>query len=203
MRTQLITALVGLGGTSLGAILALAGNAITARTTARTKGLELEQLGQQARTQLYVDHVNQRREHRRATYLAFAQAVSALLRLTREEAHEEAKLRQRTEDYARELLMAAGAIESARDTVIIDGPQSVARLAAELCRFPYRVASAARVAHDHEIGSADWDSAVEALVAIRLELIRESTKFSMAGSNALNLDGVGNHVEPHSWAPTT
>jgi hypothetical protein len=72
---------------------------------------------------------------------------------------------------------AAGEIDTARNTVMIDGPQAVAGQAAELCRIPYRLPSAV--------------SAVD----IRVNLIRELTRFSVMASAALNLDGVGNHLD--------
>ncbi|MEV5606414.1 hypothetical protein AB0L33_33785 [Streptomyces sp. NPDC052299] len=199
LRTAIITAIVGVGGTCAGSLLTLLQSTLSARSTTKTKQQELEQLSQQARTQLYVDHINQRREHRRATYLAFVQAVAVLNRLTREDQHRAAKLAGRSEEYGIELSDAASAIEAARDTVMLDGPQSVTEEAVELCRLPYRVADAALTAHEHGLDSAEWAAMTAAMDNLRTQMIRQCTRFSVAGSSALNMDGVGNHTEPAPW----
>ncbi|WP_327346546.1 hypothetical protein [Streptomyces europaeiscabiei] len=92
MRTQIITAVVGVVGTGLGASLALIGTAWQARRAARSKRQELVQSKEQARTQLYVDHVGRRLENRRATYIAFMQAVSTLVQATRDDRIDGARL---------------------------------------------------------------------------------------------------------------
>ncbi|WP_327335901.1 hypothetical protein OG384_04505 [Streptomyces sp. NBC_01324] len=178
----------------------MAQSALSTRSTAKAKQQELEQLSGQAKTQLYVDHVNQRREHRRATYLTFVQAVAALSRLTREDRHRAAKLAGRTEEYGVELSDAASAIEAARDTVMLDGPHYVAEEAAELCRLPYRVAGAALAAHEHALDSPEWATATGQMDDLRTQMIKKCTRFSVAGSSAINMDGVGNHTEPAPWS---
>lgn len=195
MRTQIITAIVGVAGTGLGASLALIGTTWQARIAARSKRQELDQAKEQARTQLYVDHVGQRLENRRTTYIAFMKSVSALTQLTREDAIEAAQRRGDLVEYVAALLSAAGEIEAARNSVMIDGPQAVAEQTAELCRIPYRLAMAASAVCDEPLESEPHRLALEAAMEIRSSLLRELALFSVMASAALNLDGVGNHLD--------
>ncbi|MFF9861091.1 hypothetical protein [Streptomyces tendae] len=195
MRTQIITALVGLAGTGLGATLTLIGTTWQARIAARTKRQELDQAKEQARTQLYVDHVSQRRENRRETYIAFMGDISTLLQLTREDRIEQARLQGETTAHLAELAAAAGAIEASRNTVMIDGPQAVAVQAAELCRLPYRLASAVEEIYEGGLDDNGRQQALQAAIDQRVHLMRELTRFSVMASAALNLDGVGNHLD--------
>ncbi|MEU6122794.1 hypothetical protein [Streptomyces sp. NPDC047123] len=196
MRTQIITALVGVGGTGLGASLALIGTAWQARITARSKAQELAQSREQAYIQLHVDHVGQRLENRRGSYLEFSKAVAALTKLTRVDAIEAAQRQGDTTGYQDSLGEAAAEIEAARNAVLIDGPQAVATQAAELCRIPYRLAELVDAVCGETPGSEPHQRAREAADELRTELIRELVRFSVMASAALNLDGVGNHLGP-------
>ncbi|MEH0469482.1 hypothetical protein ACN6K4_005416 [Streptomyces hayashii] len=195
MRTQIITAVVGVVGTGLGASLALIGTTWQARIAARTKRQELDQSKEQARTQLYVDHVGRRLENRRATYIIFMEAVSALVQATREDKIDGARLNGQTVQHMAEMAEAAGRIETARNTVMIDGPQAVSGQAVELCRIPYRLASAVSAIYDESLDDDGRRQALHAAVDSRINLMRELTRFSVMASAALNLDGVGNHLE--------
>lgn len=196
MRTQIVTALVGVVGTGLGASLALIGTTWQARITARSKRQELDQAKEQASTQLYVDHVSRRLENRRTTYIDFMQAVSQLVQLTREDKIDGARLTGETLDHRMQMMEAAGNIESARNTVMVDGPQAVAIQAAEICRVPYRLAHAVSAIYDETLDDEGRRQAMEQAIEVRTVLMRELTRFSVMASAALNLDGVGNHLDP-------
>ncbi|MEU9183321.1 hypothetical protein AB0D14_01885 [Streptomyces sp. NPDC048484] len=100
------------------------------------------------------------------------------------------------------LLSAAGEIEAARNSVMIDGPQAVAGQAAELSRIPYRLAMAASAVCDEPLESEPHQLALEAAIEIRADLLRQLVLFSVMASAALNLDGVGNHLDPLRTSPT-
>ncbi|WP_406128034.1 hypothetical protein [Streptomyces sp. NBC_00989] len=195
MRTQIITAVVGVVGTGLGASLTLIGTTWQARIAAHSKRRELDQSKEQARTQLYVDHVGRRLENRRATYIAFMQAVSTLVQATRDDRIDGARLTGQIVQHLAEMAEAAGEIDTARNTVMIDGPQAVASQAAELCRIPYRLASAVSAIYDESLDDDGRQQALQAAVDIRVNLVRELTLFSVMASAALNLDEVGNHLD--------
>ncbi|MEU8571736.1 hypothetical protein [Streptomyces asoensis] len=202
MRTQIITALVGVAGTGLGASLTLIGTTWQARMTARSKRQELDQAREQASTQLYVDHVSRRLENRRTTYIDFMQAVSQLVQLTREDKIDRARLENETFDHRMQMMEAAGEIEAARNTVMVDGPQAVAIQAAELCRVPYRLAQAVSAIYDEALDDEGRRQAMEQAIEVRTALMRELTRFSVMASAALNLDGVGNHLDPLTSPPS-
>ncbi|MFG2277071.1 hypothetical protein ACGFNQ_00085 [Streptomyces asoensis] len=195
MRTQIITALVGAAGTGLGASLALIGTTWQARITARSKRQELDQAKEQVSTQLYVDHVGRRLENRRTTYIDFVKAVSHLVQLTREDKIDRVRLENETLDHRMQMMEAAGEIESARNTVMVDGPQAVAIQAAEVCRVPYHLAQAVSAIYDGALDDDGRRQAMAQAVEVRTVLMREVTRFSVMASAALNLDGAGNHLE--------
>ncbi|WP_406360295.1 hypothetical protein OID55_10825 [Streptomyces sp. NBC_00715] len=195
MRVQIVTAAVGVLGTGVGATVALIGTTWQARIAARSKRQELDQAKEQARTQLYVDHVGQRLNNRRSTYIDFMKAVSTLVQATREDRIEVAIHNGQVIDYLAELSAAAGEIETARNTVMIDGPHAVAGQAAELCRIPYRLADAVSTIYDTSLDDVGRRNALDAAMEIRINLMRELTRFSVMASAALNLDGVGNHLD--------
>ncbi|MFE7648650.1 hypothetical protein [Streptomyces phaeoluteigriseus] len=195
MRIQIITALVGVVGTGLGASLTLMGTTWQARIAARSKRQELEQAKEQARTQLYVDHVSQRLDNRRTTYIDFMKSVSQLVQLTREDKIDGAGLGGEALAHRVQMMEAAGEIESARNTVMVDGPQAVAMQAAEVCRLPYRLAEAVSAIHDESPDSEGRRQAMEGAMEVRVALMRELTRFAVMASAALNLDGAGNHLQ--------
>ncbi|WP_328441220.1 hypothetical protein OHA71_38125 [Streptomyces sp. NBC_00444] len=175
--------------------LALIGTTWQARIAAGSKRQELNQSKEQARTQLYVDHVGRRLKNRRATYIAFMQAASTLVQATRDDRIDGARLTGQILQHLAEMAEAAGEIDTARNTVMIDGPQAVAGQAAELCRIPYRLASAVSAIYDDSLDDDGRQQALQAAVDIRVNLVRELTRFSVMASVALNLDGVGNHLD--------
>ncbi|MFF2475080.1 hypothetical protein [Streptomyces sp. NPDC058066] len=199
MNDQLKLALVAAGGALLGALLTFIGSVMQVRTAAKSKKQELGQAKQQAQTQMYVDHVAQRLENRRTSYLTFMQAIEQLLRLTSEDQTDRLRStgpadEQAAVDYGQRLMDAASQIDAARDAIFLDGPQAVAGLAAELCRIPHRLAQSAL---DTALATVDRHAEVQAAtISLRTELMREMVRFSQGASAAINLDGVGNHLDP-------
>ncbi|MFF7966737.1 hypothetical protein ACFZC3_15395 [Streptomyces sp. NPDC007903] len=194
MQPQIITALLTLSGTMTGVVGTLVATAYQARVAQKGRAMELASGQQQAATRLHAEHISTRLEQRRTTYLDFMNAVSKLTHLTRED-----QLDAASSDYEAELEAAARAIEVARDPVILDGPQAVADVAAELCRIPYRLGGAALEVLEHSDGSAERLAAFEAMTEIRDHLLRHYALFCRAGSLAINLDGVGNYADELPW----
>ncbi|MGW4227659.1 hypothetical protein ACWEG1_29865 [Streptomyces bauhiniae] len=194
MQTEIITALLTLSGTVTGVVGTLTATAYQARVAQKGRAMELASGEQQAATKLHAEHISTRLEHRRTTYLAFMNAVSKLTQLTRDD-----QLEAASSGYEAQLEEAARAIEVARDPVILDGPQNVADVAAELCRIPYRLGLAALEVLEHSEGSAERLEAFEAMTEIRDRLLLHYTLFCRAGSLAINLDGVGNYAAELPW----
>jgi len=201
VQHQIVTALVGLSGTVTGAALALSGTAWQSYTNSKMRRQELAQGQQQALTQLHVDHVNQRRDQRRNSYLAFMEAVAKFVRLTRDDQVDTLGNTGSGERYGELLLAAVGDIDAARDPVILDGPQAVADVAGELCRLPHRVALHAVEILEREPGSDDQLQARTQLRESRDALLRKHTEFMRAGALALHMDGVGNYGTSLPWRP--
>ncbi|WP_060891824.1 hypothetical protein [Streptomyces europaeiscabiei] len=125
--------------------------------------------------------LGRRMENRRATYIAFMQAVSTLVQATRDDRIDGARLTGEIVQHLAEMAEAAGEIDTARNTGMIDGPQAVAGQAAELCRIPYRLASAVSAIYDESLDDGR-QQAPQSAVAIRVNLVRELTRFSVMAS---------------------
>ncbi|WP_159049677.1 hypothetical protein [Streptomyces sp. NRRL WC-3618] len=123
------------------------------------------------------------------------QAVSILVQATRDDRIDGARLTGQIVQYFTEMAEAAGEIDTARNTVMIDGPQAVAGQAPELCRIPYRLASAMSAIYDESLDDDGRQQALQAALDIRVNLVRELTRFSVMASAAWNMDGVGNHLD--------
>ena len=82
-----------------------------------------------------------------------------------------------------EMAEAAGEIDTARNTVMIDGPQAVAGQAPALCRIPYRLARAVSAIYDESLDDDGRQQALQSAVDIRVNLVRELTRFSVMASH--------------------
>jgi len=197
VQAEITTALIALGGGLFGAATTFGSTAWQSWANTKTRKQELAQGQHQALTQLHVEHVNQRGEQRRESYLDFLKAVSRLARLTREDQH--ATHRDNLEEYETMLEAAARDIEVARDPVVLDGPQEVANVAVELCRIPYRLGGAALKVHRNEENGGERQAAMDAMLELRTTMLRGHAEFMRAGSLALNMDGVGNYADQLPW----